>query len=61
MLINIGVTRTQAAARYIHGTLKNVSMGITNLMGPVEPMTLANHPVTGLYFMVVGAPHVCQN
>ncbi|KAI9178459.1 hypothetical protein LWI28_026755 [Acer negundo] len=48
----------ETAARYIHGTLKNVSMGITNLMGPVEPMTLANHPVTGLYFMVVGAPHV---
>ncbi|KAK4846866.1 hypothetical protein QYF36_022749 [Acer negundo] len=47
----------ETAARYIHGTLKNVSMGITNLMGPVEPMTLANHPVTGLYFMVVGAPH----
>ncbi|KAK1568125.1 hypothetical protein Q3G72_020929 [Acer saccharum] len=47
----------EAAARYIHGTLKNVSMGITSLMGPVEPMTLANHPVTGLYFMVVGAPH----
>ncbi|TXG55138.1 hypothetical protein EZV62_020394 [Acer yangbiense] len=47
----------EAAARYIHGTIKNVSMGITNLMGPVEPMTLADHPVTGLYFMSVGAPH----
>ncbi|KAK2651143.1 hypothetical protein Ddye_018632 [Dipteronia dyeriana] len=48
---------TEAAARYLHETIKNTSMGITSVMGPVEPMTLANHPVTGLYFMVVGAPH----
>ncbi|KAL5793759.1 hypothetical protein ACOSP7_002353 [Xanthoceras sorbifolium] len=47
----------EAAARYIHRTLKNVSMAITSLMGPIEQMTLANHPVTGLYFMVVGVPH----
>ncbi|KAK0602853.1 hypothetical protein LWI29_037573 [Acer saccharum] len=46
----------EAAARYIYGSAKNASMGITNMMGPVEPMTLANHPVTGLYFMVVGTP-----
>ncbi|KAH7576950.1 hypothetical protein JRO89_XS01G0181100 [Xanthoceras sorbifolium] len=42
-----------AAARYIHGTLKNVSMAITNLMGPIEQMVLPNHPVTDLYFKVV--------
>ncbi|KAL5797548.1 hypothetical protein ACOSQ2_002368 [Xanthoceras sorbifolium] len=45
----------EAAARYIHGTLKNVSMAITNLMGPIEQMVLANHPVTDLYFKVVGS------
>ncbi|KAH9792430.1 diacylglycerol O-acyltransferase [Citrus sinensis] len=43
-------------ARYIHSTLKNTSMGMTNLIGPVEKMALANHPVKGLYFAVVGAP-----
>ncbi|KAK4845361.1 hypothetical protein QYF36_004094 [Acer negundo] len=41
---------------YIYRSIKDTSMGITSLMGPVEPMTLANHPVTGLYFMVVGMP-----
>ncbi|KAJ0053133.1 hypothetical protein Pint_02277 [Pistacia integerrima] len=46
----------EAVAKYIHGTLKNSSMGITNLIGPKEKMSLANHPVIGLYFTVVGAP-----
>ncbi|KAJ0110543.1 hypothetical protein Patl1_02265 [Pistacia atlantica] len=46
----------EAAAGFIHGTLKNTSMGISNLMGPVEQMALANHPVRGLYFTVVGVP-----
>lgn len=52
------VLYVQAAAGFIHGTLKNTSMGISNLMGPVEQMALANHPVRGLYFTVVGVPQV---
>lgn len=31
----------RAAARYIHSTLKNTSMGMTNQIGPVEKMALA--------------------
>ncbi|CAN4104975.1 unnamed protein product [Withania somnifera] len=46
----------EATARFIHGTLKNTSMALTNLIGPVEEMALANHPVKGLYFVVTGAP-----
>ncbi|KAH0987646.1 hypothetical protein GBA52_014823 [Prunus armeniaca] len=46
----------QGAARYIHGTLKNSSMTISNMIGPVEKMALDNQPVGGLYFMVVGPP-----
>ncbi|KAA8524379.1 hypothetical protein F0562_010802 [Nyssa sinensis] len=46
----------ETTARYIHGILKNSSMGITNLIGPVEQMALANHPISGFYFSVVGAP-----
>ncbi|XP_059283398.1 wax ester synthase/diacylglycerol acyltransferase 4-like [Lycium ferocissimum] len=46
----------EATARFIHGTLKNTSMALTNLIGPLEEMALANHPVKGLYFMVTGAP-----
>ncbi|KAA8524360.1 hypothetical protein F0562_010783 [Nyssa sinensis] len=46
----------ETTARYIHGILKNSSMAITNLIGPVEQMALANHPISGFYFNVVGAP-----
>ncbi|XP_031255326.1 O-acyltransferase WSD1-like [Pistacia vera] len=46
----------EAAARYIHTTLKNSTVGISNLIGPTEKMVLANHPVKGLYFTVAGAP-----
>ncbi|KAH9792421.1 diacylglycerol O-acyltransferase [Citrus sinensis] len=46
----------EAAARYIRSTLKNSSMTITNVIGPVEKMALNNHPCKGLYFVVTGAP-----
>ncbi|XP_060201795.1 wax ester synthase/diacylglycerol acyltransferase 4-like [Lycium barbarum] len=46
----------EAAGKYIHTTLKHTSMGMTNMIGPLEEMALANHPVKGLYFAVVGAP-----
>ncbi|KAH9610087.1 hypothetical protein KSS87_014216 [Heliosperma pusillum] len=47
---------SEAAAEYIHTTLKNSSMTVSNMIGPVEQMSLANHPCKGLYFMVVGVP-----
>ncbi|XP_065875399.1 wax ester synthase/diacylglycerol acyltransferase 4-like [Euphorbia lathyris] len=47
---------SEATAKYIHNTLRNSSMTISNVIGPVEQMALANHPVKGLYFMVVGVP-----
>ncbi|KAM7495101.1 hypothetical protein LguiB_029710 [Lonicera macranthoides] len=46
----------EATAKYIHSTLKNSSMTISNMIGPMEQMALANHPIKGLYFMVVGVP-----
>ncbi|KAI3987040.1 hypothetical protein MKX01_036830 [Papaver californicum] len=46
----------EVASRYIHKTLWNTSMTISNLIGPVEQMSLANHPVKGLYFCVINAP-----
>ncbi|GMJ03344.1 hypothetical protein like AT3G49190 [Hibiscus trionum] len=49
-------TGPEATAKYIHNTLKNTTMGISNMIGPVERMALANHPVKSLYFMVVGPP-----
>ncbi|XP_047946192.1 wax ester synthase/diacylglycerol acyltransferase 4-like [Salvia hispanica] len=46
----------EATARHIHGTLKNTSMAISNLVGPVEQMALANNLCKGLYFVVAGPP-----
>ncbi|XVF72013.1 hypothetical protein PTKIN_Ptkin12aG0087400 [Pterospermum kingtungense] len=46
----------EAASKYIHTTLKNSSLTISNVIGPVERMALANHPIKSLYFAVVGAP-----
>ncbi|KAI7756723.1 hypothetical protein M8C21_030646, partial [Ambrosia artemisiifolia] len=46
----------EATAEYIHQTLLNSSMTVSNMIGPVEKMTLANQPVKGLYFMVVNVP-----
>ncbi|KAM7498106.1 hypothetical protein LguiA_022520 [Lonicera macranthoides] len=46
----------EVTSKYIHNTLKNSSTGVSNVIGPVEQMALADHPVKGLYFSVVGAP-----
>ncbi|XP_043689064.1 wax ester synthase/diacylglycerol acyltransferase 4-like [Telopea speciosissima] len=46
----------ETTAQYVHSTLKNTSMAITNVIGPMEQISLADHPVRGMYFMVVGGP-----
>ncbi|CAJ1978917.1 unnamed protein product [Sphenostylis stenocarpa] len=46
----------EAVAKHIYGTLRNSSVVVSNLIGPVEPMVLANHPVKGLYFTMTGGP-----
>lgn len=46
----------ETTARYIYNTMSNSSMGITNLIGPLEQMTLSDHPISGLYFAVAGVP-----
>ncbi|KNA25924.1 hypothetical protein SOVF_002160 [Spinacia oleracea] len=46
----------EAAAEFIHSTLQKSTMTVSNMIGPVEQMALANHPCKGLYFMVVGVP-----
>ncbi|KAK1405303.1 O-acyltransferase WSD1 [Heracleum sosnowskyi] len=46
----------EATAQYIRSTLKNSSMTVSNMIGPLERMSLANHPIKGFYFMVVGVP-----
>ncbi|BAT90117.1 hypothetical protein VIGAN_06129600 [Vigna angularis var. angularis] len=46
----------EAVAKHIYETLRNSSVVVSNLIGPVEPMVLANHPVKGLYFTMTGGP-----
>ncbi|KAH7863766.1 hypothetical protein Vadar_021761 [Vaccinium darrowii] len=46
----------EAAARYFYNTMKNSSLAMSNLIGPVEQMAVANHPIKGLYFTFVGSP-----
>ncbi|XP_024630514.1 O-acyltransferase WSD1 isoform X2 [Medicago truncatula] len=46
----------EASAKFVYNTLRNSSTTISNIIGPMEQMALANHPIKGLYFMVVGPP-----
>lgn len=50
------VIGAEATSKLLHNTMKNSSMAISNLIGPVEQMALANHPVSGLYFTASGLP-----
>ncbi|KAI3967658.1 hypothetical protein MKX01_039568 [Papaver californicum] len=47
---------SEETAKYIRDVMWKTSMGISNLIGPVEKLSLANHPVKGIYFMVVNIP-----
>uniref|UniRef100_A0A803NCJ9 Diacylglycerol O-acyltransferase n=2 Tax=Chenopodium quinoa TaxID=63459 RepID=A0A803NCJ9_CHEQI len=46
----------EAAAGFIHSTLQKSTMTISNMIGPIEKMALANQPCKGMYFMVVSVP-----
>eukprot|EP01018_Ginkgo_biloba_P010240 Gb_13458 [translate_table: standard] len=48
---------TQAAAKFIYNTIANTSLGISNLVGPMEKMTMVGNPVKSFFFFVSGAPH----
>ncbi|KAL5054328.1 hypothetical protein RYX36_035010, partial [Vicia faba] len=46
----------EAVAKEIYNTIGNSSVLISNMVGPVEKMALANHPVNGLYFTSTCGP-----
>jgi len=48
----------QAVAKHLRGTVMNSSAVISSLVGPTQQMSLANHPVKGLYFTLAGGPEV---
>ena len=55
MLIPI---QLQAAARFMHRTMRNSSMMISHVIGPEEKVALDNHPIKSLYFLGGGLPQV---
>ncbi|KAI4305492.1 hypothetical protein L6164_028855 [Bauhinia variegata] len=48
----------EAAAKQLQETFRNSSAMISNMIGPVEQVALANHLIKGLYFNVPGVPKV---
>ncbi|KAI4305155.1 hypothetical protein L6164_028541 [Bauhinia variegata] len=48
----------EAAAQHLREIFRNSSAMISNMIGPVEQVALANHPIKGLYFNVPGIPQV---
>ncbi|CAI0449265.1 unnamed protein product [Linum tenue] len=47
----------EATASYLYKALKSTSMAVTNMVGPLEQMALADQPVKGMYFVVAGTLH----
>ncbi|KNA12683.1 hypothetical protein SOVF_123800 [Spinacia oleracea] len=47
---------SEAVAEHIHSTSSKSSMTMSNMIGPVEQVTLAGHPIKGMYFMITGTP-----
>ncbi|XP_004516680.1 wax ester synthase/diacylglycerol acyltransferase 4-like [Cicer arietinum] len=47
----------EASARYIYNTIGNSSLTISNLVGPMEQMTVANYRVNSIYHIVTGVPN----
>ncbi|KAF8029630.1 hypothetical protein BT93_E2142 [Corymbia citriodora subsp. variegata] len=50
----------EAVATHINRTMRNSSMIISNVPGPMEKLSLANHPIKGIYFTVAGSPESLQ-
>ncbi|KAK7335481.1 hypothetical protein VNO80_27350 [Phaseolus coccineus] len=44
----------EVATNYLYKTMNNASLSISHMVGPAERVTLADHPINGLYFMTVG-------
>ncbi|KNA12681.1 hypothetical protein SOVF_123780 [Spinacia oleracea] len=46
----------EAAAEFIQSTTNKASILMTNMIGPIERVTMVDHPVKGMHFMVTGSP-----
>ncbi|KAH7533360.1 hypothetical protein FEM48_Zijuj04G0122600 [Ziziphus jujuba var. spinosa] len=46
----------EAAARFVHSTVRNASMTISNMIGPLDQLALGDYPLSGIYFASAGLP-----
>ncbi|GJZ93264.1 O-acyltransferase WSD1-like protein [Tanacetum coccineum] len=51
---------TPAAAKYIYRTQQYASMGLTNLVGPVDKMSVGDQTLKGFYSMIFNVPQSCK-
>ncbi|XP_020977352.1 uncharacterized protein LOC107637046 [Arachis ipaensis] len=47
---------SEEVSKNIHRTLRNSSLLISNMVGPMEQMALANHPIKDFFFTLCGLP-----
>ncbi|KAJ4965603.1 hypothetical protein NE237_017452 [Protea cynaroides] len=58
ILMNIlkNIMGSKAVAGLMYSTGKNTSLGISNIIGPMQKVALADNPLNGFYFTVGGVP-----
>ncbi|KAL1816152.1 hypothetical protein ACET3Z_018726 [Daucus carota] len=54
--ISLKVAGPEATSKLLYNTMKNSSLTISNMIGPIEQMALANNPINELYFTASGLP-----
>ncbi|MED6134041.1 hypothetical protein PIB30_033868 [Stylosanthes scabra] len=47
---------SEEVAKNIHRTVRNSSLLISNMVGPIEQMAWANHPIKDFFFTLCGLP-----
>ncbi|XP_042517554.1 wax ester synthase/diacylglycerol acyltransferase 4-like [Macadamia integrifolia] len=58
ILMNVlkNIISSKVVAGLMHSTCKHTSIGISNIIGPMQKVALAGNPVNGFYFTVGGIP-----
>ncbi|KAF7822977.1 dihydroorotase, mitochondrial isoform X1 [Senna tora] len=49
-------TYMHAMGKHFHKTMRNSSLLISNLVGPVDQLAMGNHPIKDVYFTLSGVP-----
>ncbi|XP_042491021.1 wax ester synthase/diacylglycerol acyltransferase 5-like [Macadamia integrifolia] len=52
----LNLMSSKGATQFIHSTLKNTSLVVSNVPGPMQKVVLLGHALNSIYFTVVGTP-----